>query len=143
MFLNATLPCTLWFFDKAKKGTDREKKVLFINATDIYTELDRAHNTWTDEQIHPISDIVRSYRNEENAKKYEDVKGRCKVASLEEIAQAGYSLNPGRYFGTVEAEVNHEDFTESMKTLQTEFEILTKEAHELEKNIVNNFNKLF
>ena len=143
MFLNATLPCTLWFFDKSKKGTDREKKVLFINATDIYTELDRAHNTWTDEQIQSISDIVRSYRSEDGAKKYEDVKGRCKVATLEDIAQAGYSLNPGRYFGTVDTEVNYEDFEESMKVLQAEFENLTKEAHELEKNIVSNFKKLF
>ena len=36
MFLNATLSCTLWFFDKRKIGTDRQNKILFINAQDIF-----------------------------------------------------------------------------------------------------------
>lgn len=143
MFLNATLPCTLWFFDKSKKGTDREKKILFINAADIFTPIDRAHNTWTDEQIQEISEMVRSYRGEEGSKKYEDIKGRCKVADIDEVAKAGYSLNPGRYVGTVENEISDEDFTESMKSLQGEFETLTTEAHSLEKTIVSNFKKLF
>jgi len=64
MFLNATLSCTLWFFDNGKKGTDRQNKVLFINAQDIYTEIDRAHSTWTDEQTQEIAGIVRRYREE-------------------------------------------------------------------------------
>ena len=143
MFLNATLPCTLWFLDKSKKGTERERKVLFINAADIYTELDRAHNTWSDEQIQEISGIVRSYRKEEGSPKYEDIKGRCKVVTIDEILKTGYSLNPGRYVGTVESKISHEDFTSSMTDLQSEFETLTQEAHSLEKSIVNNFKKIF
>ncbi len=143
MFLNATLPCTLWFFDKSKKGTDREKKILFINATDIYTEIDRAHNTWTDVQIQEIAEIVRGYRGEEGSKKYKDVKGFCKVATTDEVAAAGYSLNTGRYIGTVDKEMNIEDFAQSMKKLQDQFKVLTVEAHSLEKSIVNNFEKLF
>lgn len=143
MFLNAPLSCTLWFFDKRKKGTDREKKILFINATDIFTQVDRSHNTWTPEQIQEISAIVRSYRGEGGAEKYVDTKGRCKVASISEVAAAGYSMNPGRYVGTIESEVSHEDFTESMKILQTEFETLTKEAYALEKKITENFQNLF
>lgn len=150
MFLNAALPCTLWFFDKSKKGNNREKKILFINATDIYVpvvdangKIDRAHNTWTDEQTQEIAEIVRSYRSEEGSKKYKDIKGRCKVATIDEVASAGYSLNPGRYIGTVENEMSDEDFTESIKKLQGEFELLTTEAHSLEKAITNNFKKLF
>jgi len=57
MFLNATLSCTLWFFDKRKQGTDRQNKILFINAQDIYTEIDRAHSTWTDAQIQEIEPL--------------------------------------------------------------------------------------
>ena len=143
MFLNATLPCTLWFFDKSKKGTSRGDKVLFINASDIYTPIDRAHNTWTDEQIQQITEIVRSYRGEDGAKKYEDVKGLCKVATIEEIKNAGYSLTPGRYVGMIESTQTHEDFESSMKVLHADFLKLTDEAHELEKKISSNFNKLF
>ncbi len=142
MFLNATLPCTLWFFDKRKKGTDREKKILFINATEIYTVVDRAHNTWSGDQIIEISEIVKSYREEEGSKKYKDVKGLCKVATIEEVQKSGFSLNPGRYVGTVEVEQSKENFTESMQKLQTEFLNLTKEAHTLEKKITENFKKL-
>ncbi len=142
MFLNATLPCTLWFFDKSKKGTEREKKVLFINATDIYTELDRAHNTWTDDQIAQIADIVRRYREEEGTEKYQDIAGLCKVATLDEIKESGYSLTPGRYVGTVEQEILQEDFESSMRELQTEFLKLTGEAHDLELKIIQNFKKI-
>jgi type I restriction enzyme M protein len=28
MFMNATLSCTLWFFDKSKANSDRKNKVL-------------------------------------------------------------------------------------------------------------------
>ncbi len=94
-------------------------------------------------QMQEIAEIVRSYRNEEGSEKYYDMKGRCKVASIVEVIAAGYSLNPGRYIGTVENEISDEDFIESMKKLQTEFETLTTEAHSLEKTITNNFKKLF
>ncbi|MAL18516.1 MAG: hypothetical protein CL670_12530 [Balneola sp.] len=64
-FYTVTLPCTLWFLDKGKKGTDREDKVLFIDARNIYRQLDRAHRDYTPEQIDFISGIVRRYRGKE------------------------------------------------------------------------------
>jgi len=64
-FYTVTLPCTLWFFDKGKKGTDRENKVLFIDARNIYRQLDRAHRDFTPEQIDFLAGIVRRYRGEE------------------------------------------------------------------------------
>ncbi len=64
-FYTVTLPCTLWFFDKGKKGTDRENKVLFIDARNIYRQIDRAHREYTEEQLAFISNIVRLYRGEE------------------------------------------------------------------------------
>lgn len=142
MFLNATLSCTLWFLDKGKKGTDRQNKVLFINAQDIYTVIDRAHNTWTDEQIEQIAAIVRSYRGEVGYPKYEDIKGRCKVATIEEIKANGYSLNPGRYVEIVEKEMDNVEFEARMKELMTQFSSLTKEAHELEKKIEEDWKKI-
>lgn len=142
MFLNVTLSCTLWFFDKGKKGTDREGKVLFINAQDIYTPVDRAHNTWTDEQIDQIAEIVRKYRGEQGYGKYEDVAGLCKVATLDEIKENDYSLNPGRYVEIKEKEMEDVDFEERMKDLTTEFKELTEEAHELEDKIMDDWNKI-
>jgi type I restriction enzyme M protein len=46
-FYTVTLPCTLWFFDKGKKKTKRKDKVLFIDARNIYTQVDRALREFT------------------------------------------------------------------------------------------------
>jgi type I restriction enzyme M protein len=63
-FYTVTLPCTLWFFDKGKKDTDRADKVLFIDARHIFRQLDRAHRDFTPAQIEFLANIVRLYRGE-------------------------------------------------------------------------------
>ncbi len=141
MFMNATLSCTLWFFDKRKHGTDRQDKVLFINAQDIFTEIDRAHSDWTDEQIQEIAGIVRRYREEKGEEKYQNIKGRCKVVTLEKIRANDYSLNPGRYVEIVEKEISDVDFGARMKELMSEFASLTAEAHDLEKKIQDDWKR--
>jgi len=50
-FYTVTLPCTLWFIDKNKKNTDRKGKVLFIDARNIFKQVDRAHREFTEDQI--------------------------------------------------------------------------------------------
>lgn len=142
-FYTVTLPVTLWFFDKGKRETDRKDKVLFIDARNVYTQIDRAHRDWTDTQIQDIADIVRSYRGEKGAKPYEDVKGLCKVVTLEEIKKQGYSLNPGRYVG-VEDKVEEEgfDFNETLAGYQADLRGLNQEAEELAKQIDRNLTEL-
>jgi len=63
-FYTVTLPCTLWFIDKHKKNTNREGKILFIDARNIYKQIDRAHREFIDSQIDYIAYIVKLYRNE-------------------------------------------------------------------------------
>lgn len=144
MFYNVSLPVTLWFLDKSKKGTDREDKILFIDAREIYHQIDRAHREFTEEQIERLAGIVRSYRGEEGAKEYQDVPGLCKVATLEEVRQNDYSLNSGRYVGTQDngEEEDGEEFKDKMERLHKKFGDLTQEAHELEGKIFENLKKL-
>ncbi len=142
MFLNATLSCTLWFFDKGKQDSDRKNSVLFINAQDIATPIDKAHYTWTDEQIQQIASIVRQYRDEKGEGQYEDIKGRCKVATLDDIRANDYSLNPGRYVEIIEKEMSDVDFDARMKDLMGDFTTLTAEAHVLEKKIQEDWKKI-
>ena len=61
-FYTVTLPVTLWFFDRGKRATDREDKVLFIDARKIFRQIDRAHREWMPEQIEFLANIVRLYR---------------------------------------------------------------------------------
>lgn len=58
MFTNVTLPATLWFFNKNKV---RKDEILFIDARNIFTQIDRAHRKFSDEQIKNLSIITRLY----------------------------------------------------------------------------------
>lgn len=58
MFTNVTLPATLWFFNKNKVKKD---EILFIDARNIFTQIDRAHRKFSDEQIKNLSIITRLY----------------------------------------------------------------------------------
>lgn len=64
MFFTVTLPATLWFFDKQKVHTDRMDKILFIDARNVFNQIDRAHREWTEEQQQNLAAIVRLYRGE-------------------------------------------------------------------------------
>ena len=62
-FYTKSLPCSLWFFDKGKRGELRDK-VLFIDARNYYTVVDRTLNEWSDWQLRNLNAIVWLYRGE-------------------------------------------------------------------------------
>ncbi len=66
-FYTKSLPCSLWFFDKAKSEAIRDK-VLFIDARNYYTIVDRTLNEWSEWQLKNLNAIVWLYRGE--TKKY-------------------------------------------------------------------------
>jgi type I restriction enzyme M protein len=164
-FYTVILPCTLWFFDKDKKNTDRKEKILFIDARNIFTQIDRAHRDFTSGQLQYIANIARIYRGEEiesekmedlpdeagmadewkknfPKNKYKDIPGLCKAATLDEVREQNYSLNPGRYVGVTEKEKDDFDFYEKLEELNEELEVLNSEARELEEKIAENIFKL-
>lgn len=62
-FYTKSLPCTLWFFDKAKRAENNDK-VLFIDARNYYTAVDRTLNEWSEWQMKNLNAIVWLYRGE-------------------------------------------------------------------------------
>ena len=127
MFSTVTLPATLWFFNKQRT---RKDEILFIDARNIFTQVDRAHRKFSDDQIRNLGIISRLYEGDSNSfwalveeykatgkqseadwllerwpnGTYRDVIGLCKVAKLEGedgIIDQDYSLNAGRYVGVV------------------------------------------
>lgn len=62
-FYTKSLPCSLWFFDKAKKEENKDK-VLFIDAKKYYTLVDRTLNEWSEWQMKNLNAIVWLYRGE-------------------------------------------------------------------------------
>ena len=61
MFYTVTLPATLWFFDKARMD---DKHILFIDARNIFRQIDRAHREFTPEQIRNIACIRHLYQGD-------------------------------------------------------------------------------
>jgi type I restriction enzyme M protein len=156
-FYTVTLPCTLWFLDKGKRRSDRKDKVLLIDARHIFKQVDRAHREFSPDQIEFIANIVRLYRGEGAESrdgsdklmrehfpkgKYSDIAGLCKLATIKEIEQQGYSLNPSRYVGVADRKDEDFDFVEKLGELNEELETLNAQAHELEARIAENVEKL-
>lgn len=65
-FYTKSLPCTLWFFDKGK-AKSLQDKVLFIDARNYYTVVDRTLNEWSEWQLRNMNAIVWLYRGEQEA----------------------------------------------------------------------------
>lgn len=77
MFNTVTLPATLWFFDKNKPNTDKKDEILFIDARNVFTQVDRAHRKFSDEQIKNLGIITRLY--EGNTQAYQDLLNEYKL----------------------------------------------------------------
>lgn len=64
MFSTVTLPATLWFFNKQRTNRD---EILFVDARNIFTQVDRAHRKFSDEQIKNLGIISRLYEGDSDA----------------------------------------------------------------------------
>lgn len=64
MFSSVTLPATLWFFEKAKTHSEKKNEILFIDARNVFTQVDRAHRKFSDEQIKNLGIISRLYEGD-------------------------------------------------------------------------------
>lgn len=235
-FYTKSLPCSLWFFDKGKNDALKDK-VLFIDARNYYTVVDRTLNEWSEWQLKNMNAIVWLYRGEHDkyrqllqayhaalnsdkafcdilqelaascdtlkaeakqavaaAKKaekaakekkekytgkkakevqaeydaklaelnevisvaqeanwlyekfgdgkYQDILGFCKVATIGEIEEKGWSLTPGAYVGVAPVEDDGVDFEQRMKEIHTELLSLQTEANCLMDAITINVKEL-
>ena len=107
-FYTLSLPCSLWFFDRDKHADIRDK-VLFIDARNYYTVVDRTLNEWTEWQLRNLQAIVHLYRGEKEKylalmNDYDDAIAEA-VAALEEKGQPFSELidrdTQGHFWGTM------------------------------------------
>lgn len=91
-FYTRSLPCSLWFFNKAKAESVKNK-VLFIDARNYYTVVDRTLNEWSDWQLKNMNAIVWLYRGEVD--KYSALidEYRSTLGSCETFVNQVHSIN--------------------------------------------------
>jgi type I restriction enzyme M protein len=145
-FYTRSLPCHLWFFNKAKK---EKNQILMIDARNVYRKVSTTINDFSEEQLEGLTAMLQLYRGEkpelsaDNAwfkerfpeGEYRDIEGLCKIVSLEEVAEQDYSLTPGRYVG-VNIEIDMDfDYQSRIAELHSELETLNAEAIQLMNQI--------
>jgi len=135
--LNTQIPASLWFLRKNKKT--RKGQILFIDARGMGQLINRRQRILTQEDIRKIADTYHKWQTEDGS--YQDIKGFCKSASIEEVRALDYVLTPGRYVGLPD-EDDEFDFEERFSKLKAEFLEQLKEEERLNKLILENLEKI-
>ncbi|WP_369983834.1 N-6 DNA methylase [Thalassolituus sp.] len=152
LFTNTQIPACIWFLTKNKKGStsqstskkrDRRGETLFIDARNLGYMKDRVLRDFEDKDIAQIANTFHAWQtsageSSDGVKSYEDVKGFCNSAKLEDMQKHDYVLTPGRYVGAADAEEDSEPFPEKMQRLTAQLKTQFEESDRLEKAIKDN-----
>ena len=146
LFYSTQIPVCLWLIARDKwnaRFRDRRGQVLFIDARKLGSMIDRVHRELADKDIGRIAETYHAWRGDKSCKrKYADVPGFCKSATLDEIRKHGHVLTPGRYVGAAEVEDDDEPFVDKMARLVTTLREQQAEAAKLDAAIAANLKEL-
>lgn len=144
LFYSTGIPVSLWILNRNKKDNpkfrSREHEILFIDARNLGAMIDRRHRELSAEDINKIAEAYHNWRNIDS--KYEDVKGFCKSAKIEQVREYEYVLNPGRYVGIEETEDDGVPFEEKIESLTSELSELFAKSRHLEDEIKKNLSEI-
>ncbi|RDY70873.1 SAM-dependent DNA methyltransferase [Halobacillus trueperi] len=148
LFYSTGIPVSLWILNRNKKNNpnfrNRENEILFVDARELGTMVDRTHRELTDKDINNISATYHNWRNPSG--KYTDLKGFNKSVSIDDVREQSYSLTPGRYVGVKEEneEINNTDisYEEKMNILTDELNELFNKSKYLEDEIKANLGRI-
>lgn len=137
LFLNTQIPASLWFVRRGK--IYRKNEILFIDARNLGHLINRRTKELSDEDIDRVAQTYHNWRTE--GEPYEDIKGFCMSASLDDVRDKDYVLTPGRYVGLEDAEDDF-DFAERFSSLQEELKSQITEEQDLNARILENLAKV-
>lgn len=143
LFTNTQIPACIWFltrdkangFNLSKKKRDRRRQFLFIDARQMGYMKDRVLRDFTQADIDKIADTFHAWQQGEG---YEDVKGFCYSADLDDIRKHEHVLTPGRYVGAEDQEEDAEAFADKMARLTAQLAEQFAESSKLEGEIKKN-----
>lgn len=136
LFYTVTVPCSIWIINRNKK---QKGKTLFVNASNLGTMVTRRLRELSESDINKISEAYHNYQKDSN---YENIKGFCYLATLDEIKANDYVLTPGRYVGVEDSNDDDIPFDEKMKTITSELSKQFEESHNLEEKIKKNLKAI-
>lgn len=117
-FYTKSLPCSLWFFDKGKSNAIKDK-VLFIDARNYYTVVDRTLNEWSEWQLKNLNAIVWLYRGEtEKYKKLLQLYYNYITDLLKELSEIFLDMTFEGDIVRKEARESAEQFSDAVKRIK-------------------------
>jgi len=142
LFYNTGIPACLWFISRKRSGNGDRKRtgeVLFIDASELGVMEDRTHRVFEEKDIRKVADTYHEWRQPNG--KYEDEKGFCKSAKIDEIQKHIFVLTPGRYVGIQDEEDDGILFEDKMAELTQQLAEQMKQEkaldEEIEKQLAN------
>nr|WP_321405396.1 class I SAM-dependent DNA methyltransferase [uncultured Carboxylicivirga sp.] len=138
LFFNTGIPACLWFLRRGKK--QRNGETLFIDASDLGVMINRKNRVLEAEDVSKVADVYHNWLKQ--SEDYEDVKGFCKSATIEDIQKHKFVLTPGRYVGIPDEEDDGIPFQEKIDTLTTRLREQMNQAQELDKEIKTQLAKI-
>ena len=143
LFFNTGIPACLWFVSRYKNGNkirERKGEVLFIDASEQGCMVNRRNRAFKEDDIQKIANTYHEWKKQDG--EYEDVKGFCKSARLEEIQKHNYVLTPGRYVGIPDEEDDGVPFEEKMGALTAKLKEQMQEARQIDQDIKEQLAKI-
>ena len=137
LFYNTGIPACIWYLRREK--ANHSKEVLFIDASDMGYMKDRVHRDLADKDIDTITQTYHNWRKGED---YEDIKGYCKSATLEEIQKHKHVLTPGRYVGIPDEENDGIPFEDKMADLSATLKEQMEKEAQLNQEIKEQLSKI-
>jgi type I restriction enzyme M protein len=129
LFSNTGISVQCWILDRGKTDTD----ILFVSASNMGRMVSRKMRVLDPADINKVSKTYHSYKNREG---YRDQLGFCKKATLQEIKEKDYSLNPGRYVGVDDSnKMTPEQIQNELRKTSEELFKLMEEDKELEDKV--------
>lgn len=153
LFYGVAIPVCAWFLTKNKAGAangqatrPRKGETLFIDARNLGHMATRTVRDFSAEDVDRIAGAYHSWRGaqpeEGEQTEYIDVPGFCRSVTIDEIAEHGYILTPGRFVGAAPVEGDGEPLDVKIARLTDEVRDGFARRAELQKQVLAGLDAL-
>jgi type I restriction enzyme M protein len=136
LFYNTGIPACIWFISRKRTGNGDRKRIgeiLFIDASEVGHMADKTHREFSEEDMAKVVGTYHEWRKQDG--KYENIKGFCKSANIEEITKHNFVLTPGRYVGIQDEIDDGIPFADKIAGLTTKLSVQMAEEKKLDEEI--------